>query len=371
MARARRMEDGAVPDLTELLKYVIDERGSDLHLKVGAPPHLRVDGHLVPAPFDALTPADTEKVAAEIMPEERAAEFASRHEADFAYSVAGLGRFRVNALRQRGSVGLVLRRVLPGTPTFDALGLPPSVPRMAEDPRGLVLVTGPTGSGKTTTAAALVDHINETRSAHIVTIEDPIEVLHADKKSIISQREVGTDTASYAEAIQRASRQDPDVVFVGELQDPETVRTAMVAAETGQLVISTMRTANATETVGRLVEFFPSSQERQIRTTLASTLRGVVSQRLLERADGKGRVAAVEVLVNTSRVFEHIMDADNDETIEQILTEGEYYGMQTFDQSLFSLYKNGLVSLRDAVSVASHPHEFRVALQQAGLISTA
>jgi twitching motility protein PilT len=299
---------------------------------------------------------------------ERLAEFARDGEIDFSYTVRGLARFRVNAFRQRGSVGLVFRRVLPGTPSFESLGLPPVVARLAEEPRGLILVTGPTGSGKTTTIASMIEHINETRACNVVTIEDPIEFLFQDRKALINQREIGSDTEDYAEAMRRVLRQDPDVIFVGEMRDPETVWAALSAAETGHLVLSTLHTTNATETVNRIVDFFPPFQHKQIRYTLASALRGVVSQRLLERADGKGRVPATEVLVMTGRVQDRVLDPElGDESIEEIIADGEYYGMQTFDQSLFNLYKNGLVSLRDAMAVASHPHDFRLALQAAGL----
>jgi twitching motility protein PilT len=235
----------------------------------------------------------------------------------------------------------------------------------------MILVTGPTGSGKTTTIAAMIDHINETRAVNIVTVEDPIEVLHTDKKAIINQREIGTDTADYASAMKRVLRQDPDVIFIGEMRDPETVWAALSAAETGHLVLSTLHTTNATETVNRIVDFFPPFQQKQVRLTLASSLVGVASQRLLERADGKGRVPATETLVMTGRIFDRIVDPEQgQESIEDIIADGEYYGMQTFDQSLFALYKNGLVGLRDAMAAASHPHDFRIALQSAGLDTT-
>jgi twitching motility protein PilT len=357
-------------DLNELLRYTVEQRGSDLHIKVGSTPYVRIDGHLTPAPFPFVTPADTERMAFSILPKDRADEFVKGSEADFAHSVSGMGRFRVNVFRQRGSVGLVFRRVLPGTPSFESLGLPPVVRRLAEEPRGMVLVTGPTGSGKTTTVAAMIDHINETKAVNIVTVEDPIEVLHPDKKSIVNQREIGTDTTDYASAMRRVLRQDPDVIFIGEMRDPETVWAALAAAETGHLVISTLHTTNATETVNRIVDFFPPFQQKQIRLTLAASLRGVVSQRLLERADGTGRIPTTEVLVMTGRVFDRIIDPDQSNTIEEVIAEGEYYGMQTFDQSLFNLYKNGLVALRDALSVCSHPHDFRLQLQQEGLATT-
>jgi twitching motility protein PilT len=356
-----------VLDLNELLRHVVEHRASDLHVKVGSRPYIRVDGHLQETEFETVSPADTERIAFTIMPKERADEFIASHEADFAYGVSGLGRFRVNVLRQRGSVGIVFRRVLPGTPSFEALGLPSVVRRLAEEPRGLVLVTGPTGSGKTTTIAAMIDHINETQRRHIVTIEDPIEVLHPDKRSIVNQREIGSDTTDFHAALKRVLRQDPDVIFIGEMRDPETVWAALAAAETGHLVFSTLHTINATETINRVIDFFPPHQQRQVRMSLAGALRGIVSQRLLERADGKGRIPAVEVLVSTGRVFDKVVESDMTAEIETVIEEGEYYGMQTFDQSLFNLYKNGLVGLRDALAAASHPHDLRIALQQAGL----
>ena len=357
-------------ELSELLRHVVEQRASDLHLKAGCRPFVRIDGHLTETSFDVLGPADTERLAYAVLPPTRADEFARHGEADFAYGsgeAGGAGRFRVNVFRQRNTVALVLRRVLPGTPSFDALGLPPAVRRLTEEPRGLVLVTGPTGSGKTTTIAAMIDSINETQAKHIVTIEDPIEVLHADKRSLVNQREIGTDTEDYSVALKRVLRQDPDVIFIGEMRDPETVGAALTAANTGHLVFSTLHTVNATETVNRIVDFFPPHQQRQARLSLAGSLRGIISQRLLERADGKGRIPAVEVLVATGRAFDKIVSPDETHELEQIIAEGEYYGMQTFDQSLFGLYKNGLIGLRDALAAASHPHDLRIALQQAGL----
>jgi twitching motility protein PilT len=356
-----------VPELAQLLEWTMEQGGSDLHIKVGSVPHVRVDGHLKPSPFPAVTAIVTERMVSAIMPSDRGQDFEAAHEVDFAHSVPGLGRFRVHAYRQRGSVGLVFRRVPPGIPSFETLGLPSVVRRMAEEERGLLLVTGPTGAGKTTTVATMLDHINESRQCSILTIEDPIEVLHVDKQAIVSQREVGTDTHDYALAMERVTRHDPDVIMVGELRDPATVWAALTAAENGHLVISTMRTTSVVETLARVVDFFPPFQQRQARTTLASALRGVVSQRLLERADGKGRVPAVEVLVSTNRVFDRIIDPDgHGDSIEEIIAEGEYHGMQTFDQSLLHLYAAGLVSLRDALSAATHIDEFRIALKAAG-----
>jgi twitching motility protein PilT len=358
---------GGSVTVQELLRHLIERGGSDLHLKVGAVPYVRVDGELVPTHFPELAEMDTERFAFELMSERQASRFLESNEADFAYAIPGTGRFRVNAFRQRGSVGVVCRRVLPGSPGFEALGLPSVVARMAEEPRGLILVTGPTGAGKTTTTAAIVNHINEVRRCHVVTIEDPIEILHNDNLAVIDQREVGVDTADFATALKHVARQDPDVIFIGEMRDEETVRAALQAAETGHLVISTLHTADTTETVNRVLEFFPPHQQRQVRLSLAGTLRCIVSQRLLQRADGRGRVPAVEVLVATGRVFDLIVNPDQTHLLSEILAEGAFYGMQTFDQALLALYRDGTVSLAEAVQGASSPHDFRIALQQAGL----
>jgi len=360
-----------VLDLGDLLRFTMEHRGSDLHLKVGAPPHVRVDGKLMATAFDPVTPDDTERIALAVTPAERAEELTSTGETDFALSMAGLGRFRVNVFRQRGSVGLVVRRVLLGMPPFETLGLPSSVTRLADEGRGLVLVTGPTGSGRTTTAAAMVDHINATRAVNIVTIEDPIEVLHADKMGIVNQRELGTDTRDYASALRRVLRQDPDVVAIGELADIATAEAALAAASTGHLVLAVMHTTRAAETIAHLLGLFPPHAHGQVRQTLAGCLRGVISQALLERADGRGRVPAVEVLVGTARVFDVVVDPDaRPADLEALMTDGDYYGMQTFDQSLLNLYKNGLVSLRDVLAASSDAQEFRIALTSAGLIPT-
>lgn len=353
-------------DLEELLKYVIEHGASDLHVKVGSRPFVRIDGHLDETAFDQVTPSDTERIAEAIIPERRKQEFDETSEADFAYGVSGMGRFRVNVFRQRGSVGLVLRRVLAGIPTLEELGLPPIARRLAEENRGLVLVTGPTGSGKTTTVASMIDHINNTQCRHIVTIEDPIEVLHRDRCSLINQREIGSDTADYHAALKRVLRQDPDVIFIGEMRDAETVWAAIAAAETGHLVFATLHTTNASETINRVIDFFPPHQHRQIRMSVAASIRGILSQRLLERADNNGRVVACEVLIGTGRVFDRIAN-DAVHELEEVIADGEYYGMQTFDQHLFNLYKNGLIDLRSAFATASHPHDLRVAMQQAGL----
>jgi twitching motility protein PilT len=351
-------------DLDQLLRFAVERNASDVHIKVGSPPFIRVDGRLEKTPYEAVSPAETERIAFAIMPKLRAEEFLGTNEADFAYSVTDVGRFRTNVFRQRGSVGVVMRRVQGRVPSFEDLGLPPVVRRLAEYPRGLVLVTGPTGSGKTTSLATMIDHINETMQRHIVTIEDPIEVLHSDKNSIVNQREVGTDTLGFHEALKRVLRQDPDVILVGEMRDVETVRTALAAAETGHLVFSTLHTISATETINRIIDFFPPYEQRQVRMSVAGSLRGIVSQRLVEKRDSTGRVPAVEVLVATGRVFDKVVNPDETHEIEEIIADGEYYGMQTFDQSLLGLYKRGLIDLREALAASSRPHDLRLMIEQ-------
>ena len=354
--------------VNEYLQYVVEKGGSDLHLKAGGPAYVRVDGDLKPiSTLPPLAPTDTERFAFAMMDDRTMHAFMDRQEADFAYSLAGVGRFRVNTFRQRGSVGIVLRRVLPGTPDFDALGLPPAVRKLSEEHRGLVLVTGPTGSGKTTTTAAMIGHINRTRRCHVVTIEDPIEVIHRDDMAIIDQREVGVDTADFSVALKAVARQDPDVIFIGEMRDVETVNAALQAAETGHLVISTLHTTDARETVNRVVDLYPADQQSQIRLSLGNSLKGIVSQRLVPRSTGEGRIAVVETLVMTSRIYDFVVDPSQLPMIEEAIAEGEYYGMQTFDQHLLQLYKDGEVSLRDAMAAATNPHDFRVALRGAGL----
>jgi twitching motility protein PilT len=358
-----------VVSINDLLRHMVEKKASDLHLKAGAPPIIRVDGVLYRTEYSKMSPNDTERAAFELMTERVAADFGETGEADFAYSFPGLGRFRCNVFRQRGSVGLAIRRVLPGSPNFESLGLPPVIRRMADEQRGLLLVTGMTGVGKTTTTGAIIQYINETKSVHIVTIEDPIEVLHPDRKAIINQREIGMDTSDFSQALKRAMRQDPDVIFIGEMRDQETVQSALFAAETGHLVISTLHTIDATETINRVIEFFPPHQQKQARLTLAGSLRGIISQRLMVRADGKGRVPAVEVLVMNGRIFDAIVNPDQTHLIYDIIAEGEFYGMQTFDQSLLELYKNGVINLERAMAAATNPHDFELLVRQEGLIA--
>jgi twitching motility protein PilT len=353
-----------VLDLDGLLRFAVEQGASDVHLKVGSRPRLRVDGHLREGPFDTVEPTDTERLAAAVIPRQRAEIFATSNECDFMYGIAGLGRFRVSAFRQRGYVGLVLRRVLPGIPSFEALGLPSTVADLAREQHGLVLVTGLSGAGKTATIAAMVDHVNQHREGHIVTVEDPVEVLHADKRSIVDQREVGTDTPSAVSGLEHALRQDPDVIVLGQLDDADAASAVLQAAEIGHLVVAAMSTVTAVESIDRFVELFPPHRQRQARSTLASTLRGVVSQRLLPRAGGRGRVAAVEILVVNARVRERIAEHRLSE-LEEEMTVGELYGMQTFDQSLVHLYRNGLVERTDAVAHATAPGEMRFSLDRA------
>ncbi|MFO8075950.1 MAG: type IV pilus twitching motility protein PilT [Actinomycetota bacterium] len=355
-------------DVHDYLQYLVDKQGSDLHLKAGGPAYVRVDGELSEVgDLPALTPEETGSFAEQLMAA-GAERFAGSAEADFAYSLAGVGRFRVAVFRQRGSVGVVVRRVLPGSQGFDELGLPPAVRRLSEEHRGLVLVTGPTGSGKTTTTAAMLSHINATRRCHVVTVEDPIEILHRDHLAIIDQREVGIDTETFASALRSVSRQDPDVIFIGEMRDLETVQAALQAAETGHFVISTLHTSDATDTVNRIIDLYPPHQQHQARLSLATALKGVVSQRLLPRAGG-GRIAVIEALVMTTRLHEHIVDPDQTDALGEAIAEGGYYGMQTFDQHLLELYRRGEVTLRDALSGATSPHDLRVAIRAAGIAS--
>ena len=350
----------------ELLHQMVARGASDLHIKAGSPPVVRVDGdlHLLDEPV--LSPEDTKDSAASIMTDKQIRRFSEHNEIDFAYSAPAIGRFRVNIYRQRGSISVAMRQVATQIPSFEELHLPEVIKRLALEPRGLLLVTGTTGSGKTTTLAAMIDHINNTMRRHIVTIEDPIEVLHKDRKAIINQREIGLDTESYESALKYVLRQDPDDILIGEMRDVETVSAALTAAQTGHFVMSTLHTIDATETINRIIDFFPLHQQKQVRIMLAGTLRGIISQRLLPRADGQGRVPAVEVMVMTSRIRDFVLDADQTSAIGQAIKEGEFYGMTTFDQALLNLYEEGLITLHDAAQVASNPHDFKLLVQAKG-----
>ncbi|MEO0231420.1 MAG: PilT/PilU family type 4a pilus ATPase [candidate division WOR-3 bacterium] len=350
--------------LKGLLKKMIDEEASDLHLKVGNPPIFRIHGRLVRANLDVLSPKDLKDIAAEIMTQQQQRIFIARKELDFAIGVPGLGRFRVNAYIQRGSISIVMRAIPTRIRDFKELNLPPILEELSLKPRGLILVTGTTGSGKSTTLAAMINHINKNIARNIITIEDPIEYLFKDEKSIISQREVGGDTASFSSALKHVLRQDPDVIMIGEIRDKATMDVALKAADTGHLVLSTLHTLNATETINRIISFYPPHQHEHVRVLLASTLIASISQRLIPTADGKGRVPAVEILINTARVKELILDAKRTMLIQQAMEEGYYeYGMQTFDQSVLKLYREGLITLEDALQNVSNPDEFLLRLK--------
>jgi len=347
------------------LRALVGAGGSDLHVKAGAPPRLRVNGTLRRLEDTSdLTAEEVSSMASTIMPPKAQARFTDGYDADFAYMVEGLGRFRVNAFRQRGTVAMIFRHVRSATASFDELGLPEVVGRLALEHRGLILVTGPTGSGKTTTLAAMIDHINKHRECNIVTIEDPIEVLHDDHLASINQREIGVDAGDFPSAMRAAMRQDPDVILVGEMRDEETVAAALSAAETGHLVLSTLHTIDAAETVNRIVDFFPPHQQHQIRVALAGSIKGSVCQRLVPTADGAGRVPALEVMVANGRIQQVILDPDLTGEMHEIIADGEYYGMQTFDQALVRLLEAGRIDLRAAMAAASRPHDLKVMLQQ-------
>jgi twitching motility protein PilT len=360
-------------DLHEALEYTVKVGGSDLHLKVPARPLARVNGKLQPVlEYGALKPEDTERVLRQMLGEhpEKLQGFDTENEIDFSYSVENLSRFRVNAFRQRGSVSIVARVIPYAVKTVDELGLPPVIRDLAEEERGLILLTGTTGSGKSTTLAAIINHINRTKARHIVTIEDPIEYLHRDINSIINQREVGMDTASFGRAMRRVLRQDPDVILIGEMRDEETVRTALSAAETGHLVLSTVHTLDAAESVNRIIDFFQPHEQSQARAMLAGTLKAVVSQRLVRTADKAGRVAVCEILRMTGRARDMILDQNQTDRLREVIAEGEYYGMQTFDQALLHHVKGGRVTMEDAVQAASSPHDFKLLVAGDGRTAT-
>jgi twitching motility protein PilT len=349
-------------DVNALLRRAVELGASDLHLKAGKPPAVRIDGEMTLLDAPPLGEDDLRAALATIAPG-RVSEFEEAGELDLAYSVDDLPRFRVNVYRQRGSMAFSCRAIPRDVPTLEQLALPAGVRRLAEEHRGLVLVTGATGSGKSTTLAAFVNHLNESRRSHIVTIEDPIEFMHDDKQSIISQREVGIDTESFGQALRRALRQDPDTILIGELRDAETAQTALQAAESGHLVVSTMHTVDVAETVARLVEFFPEAKQQQVRSILAGVLRGVVSQRLLPRANG-GRVPALELMIVNARIADLIRENRADEITEAI-AEGEYFDMQTFEQALIALILDGAVDAEVAANAASNRHDFMVSLERA------
>src|SRR6478672_4840934 len=361
----------ALMELNEILQIALRGGASDIHLKAGLPPMFRVDGSLVPLKDGRrLPPEEVARMAFGIMNDYQRQKFKETQEVDLAYGVPGLGRFRCNIFQQRGTVGLVLRVIPMQIRTIDELGLPPVLKKIAEEERGLVLVTGTTGSGKSTTLAAMIDHVNRTRCAHVMTVEDPIEFLHRDQQSIINQREVAVDTRSFAWALRSALRQDPDVILVGEMRDFETIETALLAAETGHLVFSTLHTLDATESINRIIAVFQPHQQKQVRLQLAAVLKGVISQRLMPSADHKSRVPAVEVMVTTAFIRDCIVDKEKTSQIHGAIAQGtSQYGMQTFDQSIFGLYQQGLIAYEEALRWASNVDEFKLKVQ--GISTTA
>ncbi|MFI5004322.1 MAG: type IV pilus twitching motility protein PilT [Solirubrobacterales bacterium] len=363
----QRADAGSMFDVQSALRELVSRRGSDLHLKVDSPPLFRVHGILShDEGGETLSAEDTERALHDLLHDPaKLHEFTEEHEVDFSFEIEGVARFRINAFRQRGVISLACRAIPHKISTVEELTLPPVVRELAEEERGIVLLTGTTGSGKSTTLAAMIDHMNETFSKHIVTIEDPIEFVHKDKRSVINQREVGMDTASFKRALRRVLRQDPDVILVGEMRDEETVQTALSAAETGHLVLSTIHTVDAAESINRMLDFFPPHQHAQARSMIAGTIKGVISQRLVPGADG-GRVAVCEILRMTGRVRDMIIDPAQTGKLNEVIASGGYYGMQTFDQALFGHLKAGRVTMDDAMRVATSPHDFKLLVQADG-----
>jgi twitching motility protein PilT len=357
-------------ELNEILSIAMKAKGSDVHLKAGIPPIVRIDGRLRAIPNAERLSAETVRgMAFAIMNERQKKIFEECYEVDLSYGVPGLGRFRVNAFAQRGTIAMVLRAIPIAIPSLEALNLPPVLTKLGQESRGLILVTGTTGSGKSTTLASMIDYINETRTCNIITIEDPVEYLHKDKKSLISQREVGFDTLGFGKALTSALRQDPDVILVGEMRDYETIETALTAAETGHLVLSTLHTLDAAETINRIISVFPPYHQRQVRMQLSGILKGVISQRLVPRADGKGRVPAVEIMIGTARIRDCIDDKEKTKQIPEAIAQGfTSYGMQTFDQSLMQLFTKNLITYEEALRQSSNPDDF--ALKVSGISST-
>jgi len=352
--------------IADMLKNIVAQRASDVHLQAGAPPYLRVDGSLQPYEgVPPLTPKQTEQIALAMMSEPQRELFLHRHELDFAFTIPEVARFRCNVFRQRGSVGIVMRVVQDTVPSFETLGLPIAVVTdFASQSRGLVLVTGPTGHGKSTTLAAMVDYVNRKYPKNIITVEDPIEILHSNQKSLVIQREVGLDTADFVDALKYAMRQDPDVIMIGEMRDRETVEAAITAAQTGHLVFSTLHTLDAVRTVNRIIDFFPPYEREQIRILLADSLLGIMSQRLLPRADGPGRILAQEVLINTPLVRDYLKDEEKTPLIKEALMQDNLRGMKTFDQHLVELYIAGKITMEEALISSTSAHEFKVMLTQ-------
>jgi len=352
-------------NFSDLMKLMVEKDATDLYISVGNPPMYRIGKEIYPVSSTKLNPSMTEKIAYSFLDDKQAKEFQEHHEIDIAYSVPGVGRVRINIFRQRGSVGLVLRHIKSEIRTLDDLQMPPIISKICESPRGLVLVTGATGSGKSTTLAAMIDHINTTRTGHIVTIEDPMEFLHYHKKCIVTQREVGMDTESYAIALKSALRQTPDVLLIGEIRDRETMKAALTFAETGHLVFSTLHSVNASQTLERIMNFFPVDNHPMIRQQLSLNLRSIVSQRLVTRQDGSGMIAALEILLSTSRISDLMYKGLIDE-VKSAIAAGRESGMQTFDQHLYDLYKKGTISMENALATADSANDLKLHMKMEG-----
>ncbi|MBN1211646.1 MAG: PilT/PilU family type 4a pilus ATPase [candidate division Zixibacteria bacterium] len=351
-------------NLKQMLVEMLNRKGSDLHIRVGVRPHLRVNGRLEQIATDPIAIDKMEQIISQILNEKQLERFHRKNEMDLALSVAKLGRFRINLFRQRGTSGIAIRAVNTTVPSFDDLNLPKLIRDLSGENRGLVIITGTTGSGKSTSLAAIIEEMNANRSLNILTVEDPIEYIYRDKKSIISQREVGGDTESFATALRHAFRQDPDVILIGEVRDLETMSIALTAADTGHLVMTTLHTMNVVETITRIISFFPPHQHQQIRLLLAGTLKAIICQRLLTRSDMPGRVPALEIMVNTAAIKECIMDPEKTVDIPDLVAQGGVqYGMQTFDQAIMKLYKQGMISFEEAMSQASNPDDFDLRLK--------
>ncbi|MDD4856549.1 MAG: PilT/PilU family type 4a pilus ATPase [Candidatus Krumholzibacteria bacterium] len=350
--------------IKKILEEMINQGGSDLHLKAGLPPVVRVDGKLQHLSLDRPSPKDLEEIASQILTPSQKDRFTKTREVDFAFGVSGLARFRANFYVQRGSIAMVFRHVPVNIKSVDELGLPAVLKELALKPRGLIFVTGTVGSGKSTTLTAMVNEINKTANKNVITVEDPIEFLHHDEKSIINQREIGSDTSSFHEALRHILRQDPDVILIGEIRDALTMEIALMAADTGHLVFSTLHTVDATQTINRVISFFPPHQHQEIRYLLGATLVSVVAQRLIPVKEGKGRVPAVEVMIVTSSIREYIIDPEKTPLITQAIREGvSSHDMQSFDQSLMKLLSDGKISMEEALKNSSNPHEFSLRLK--------